>query len=178
MNLLYHVINKEKCQYVLHLEDDWICRNDIDKNWLEDSLIYLHLHENVSTMFLRQYKSIKEKFQYGWTRNIYYKCFMHPNPFNYQTKIKTKFEFRHLQLAEISEFLYTANPTLFRLQHYNQKQVFPFQIYNDIANQRHEWATTEITDVPDWGISEALAMEKIRDLICINVNDGIFYHNG
>ena len=178
MNLLYTILLKQKYDLVLHLEDDWICRNDISKEWLSNCIDYMKENIDISTLFLRHYKNDKEKYHYGWTRNINYQCFKYPNPFNYAEKMKNKssFLYKNIILTEIPEFLYTANPTLFRLCDYNDSHVFPFYVCNDTSNNRIEWKNTLIADAPDWGISEAYPMEKIRNLKCMYVNDGIFYH--
>lgn len=178
MNLLYTILLKKQYDLVLHLEDDWICRDGISKEWLSNCIDYMKEYTDVSSLFLRHYKNDKEKHHYGWTRNINYQCFQYPNPFNYAEKMKNKpsFHFKNIILTEIPEFLYTANPTLFRLQDYKNCNVFPFYVCNDTSNNRIEWENTLITDAPDWGISEAYSMEKIRNLKCMYVNDGIFYH--
>lgn len=179
MNALYDYMGFEKFDYVLHLEDDWICHPETNNlDWFDDCCIYLHLHPDVSTLFLRKYISDEDKYMYGWTRNIFYQCFTHPNPFNYHEKIKSEstLSFRSLSLRRIPEFLYSANPTLFRLKHYQNKKVFPFPEFQDISAKQGEWKTTTMQDAPQWGFSEAISMEKIRDLTCINVNKGFFYH--
>lgn len=180
MNALYEVIAAGKHDYVLHLEDDWICEHDDtrDGRWFDDCCLYLHLHTDVSTLFLRKYTSEEDKYMYGWSRSIYYHCFQHPNPFNYQDKIKEqpKIDFRSLVVRRIPEFLYSANPTLFRLGDYVRQGVFPFPEFHDISNKQGEWKTTTMDDAPQWGFSEAISMEKTRDLVCMNVNKGFFYH--
>ena len=180
MNELYNNLVMRQFQYVLHLEDDWICYQDVEESssWFDDCCMYLHLHPDVSTLFLRKYMTDQDKHMYGWTRNIYYQCFTHPNPFNYQEKIKSqpKLEFRSLTLRRIPEFLYSANPTLFRLAHYLEKGVFPFPEFQDASMKQGEWKTTTMEDATQWGFSEAISMEKIRDLVCMNVNKGFFYH--
>lgn len=180
MNALYEVIAAGKHDYVLHLEDDWICEHDDtrDGRWFDDCCLYLHLHTDVSTLFLRKYTNEEDKYMYGWSRSIYYHCFQHPNPFNYQEKIKgqPKIDFRSLVVRRIPEFLYSANPTLFRLCDYVRQGVFPFPEFHDVSNKQGEWKTTTMDDAPQWGFSEAISMEKTRDLVCMNVNKGFFYH--
>jgi len=183
MNGLYkYLIEWGKFTYILHLEDDWICDETTTvapyQDWFEQCCIYLHLHSNVSTLFLRKYTSKKDKEMYGWTKHIHYMCFQHQNAFNYESKIKTqpKQKFNSLTFRQIPEFLYTANPTIFRLEDYVKKGVFPFPEFTDATQKQKQWETTTMLDAPQWGFAEGLAMEKIRDLICMNVNDGFFYH--
>lgn len=179
MNALYEILVRDGYDYVLHLEDDWLCHhNTNNRRWLDDICVYLHENPRVSTLFLRKYVSDEDKHMYGWTRNIFYQCFQHANPFNYQDKIQTqpKINFRSLVLRRIPEFLYSANPTLFRLRDYMDKHVFPFPQFDDTSHKQGEWKTTTMEDASQWGFSEALAMEKIRDLVCMNVNKGFFYH--
>ncbi len=179
MNALYEILVRDGYDYVLHLEDDWLCHvNTNNMQWLDDSCVYLHENPHVSTLFLRKYVSDEDKHMYGWTRNIFYQCFQHANPFNYQDKIQNqpKVSFRSLVLRRIPEFLYSANPTLFRLRDYMDKHVFPFPQFDDTSHKQGEWKTTTMNDASQWGFSEALAMEKIRDLVCMNVNKGFFYH--
>lgn len=181
MNEMYEYIKNQNFQYVLHLEDDWICdSSSIGMNWLEDCLIYMDHHIEISTLFLRQYRSMEEKHHYGWTRTFRYRCFQQPDePFDYQTKIKTtpKQYFRNLELREIPKFMYTANPTLFRLQDYIDCSIFPFPSCRDASQNSIYWSTTTTDDAPEWGHSEALSMEKLLSKKCMNVNKGIFYHH-
>jgi len=179
MNKLYELLVEKNFEYILHLEDDWICHHEThNQRWLDDCCIYLHNHSNVSTLFLRKYMSEEDKWMYGWTRNIFYNCFIHPDPFNYQDKIKDqpKIDFRSLTLRKIPDFLYSANPTLFRLKDYIEKGIFPFPEFHDASQKQGEWKTTTMEDAPQWGFSEAISMEKIRELTCVNVNHGFFYH--
>lgn len=180
MNALYHHLYiTSRYDFIFHLEDDWLFEDGISKpNWLLDSCMYLQLNRHVSTMFFRKYVSDEDKYYYGWTRNIPYMCFQHSNSFNYESKIKTeaKVYFRNLTLRRIPEFLYSANPTLFRLQDYMDKGVIPFPEFQDVSMKQEEWKTTTMDDAPQWGFSEGLSMEKIRDLVCINVDRGYFYH--
>ena len=180
MNALYHHLYiTSRYDFIFHLEDDWLFEDTIHKpNWLSDSCMYLQLNKHVSTMFFRKYVSDEDKYYYGWTRNIPYMCFKHSNSFNYESKIKTqpKMYFRDFMLRRIPEFLYSANPTLFRLQDYINKGVVPFPEFQDVSMKQEEWQTTTMDDAPQWGFSEGLSMEKIRDLVCINVDRGYFYH--
>lgn len=181
MNELYQYINEQQFTLVLHLEDDWICDSSTTgTTWLMDSLIFMTHHNSISTMFLRQYRSDAEKQHYGWTRSFRYNCFKQTGePFNYQHKIKStsKFHFRSLELREIPCFMYTANPTLFRLRHYFDAGVFPFPVYRDASNNQIHWSTTTAMDAPEWGQAEAISMEKLLPYRCMNVGKGIFYHH-
>jgi hypothetical protein len=178
MNFLYMYLMKEKYDFVLHLEDDWICDSFGYIEWLQDCYIYMICNQKISTLFLRHYKTPQEKFLYGWDKHIYYQCFKYPNPFNYHEKIKQsdKIKFRSLIFRKIPQFLYTANPTFFRLNDYKKCNVFPFPIFDDKSNNRNEWKITTIHDAHEWGNSEAISMEKIINLTCMNVNTGFFHH--
>lgn len=181
MNGLYtELYMRSQYELVLHLEDDWICdaETTTDPNWLEDCLVYMAFHQNVSTLFLRKYVDDQDKFMYGWTRSIPYLCFEHPNSFNYQSKIQSqpKIPFRGLTLRRIPEFLYSANPTIIRVKDYVDAKVLPFPEFDDATCRQGEWKTTTSEDAPQWGYSEGLSMEKIRHLVCMNVNHGFFYH--
>lgn len=182
MNGLYSQLYfRTRYDFVLHLEDDWICDPSTTKDyptWFEDCVVYMVLHPHVSTLFLRKYTDAEDKRMYGWTRSIPYLCFKHPNPFNYESKIRTqpKQGFRGLTFRRIPEFLYSANPTIIRLKDYVDRKVLPFPEFDDASNRQGEWKTTTMEDAPQWGYSEGLSMEKIRDLVCMNVNHGFFYH--
>jgi hypothetical protein len=180
LNMLYKHLQENDYKIIFHLEDDWLCNDLSNPDWLFDCRTYLQTHQDVSTLFLRKYLSDHDKYQYGWSRNIHYRCFVHPNPFNYVEKIKNqvKEEYKSLTFRRIPEFLYSANPTIFRLQDYLNKGVFPFPEFQDISNKQEEWSVTTTEDAVEWGWAEAIAMEKIRDLICMNVNHGFFYHKG
>lgn len=185
MNELYAYIVQNNFTYVFHLEDDWICDPNYfsespGKHWLEDCILYLDHNDDVSTLFLRQYRSKDEKDHYGWTRSFRYHCFQQEGlPFLYETKIRMmpKIEFRRLQLREIPTFMYTANPTIFRLADYIRCGVFPFPIFNDVSHNQIHWSTTTIEDAPEWGHAEALSMEKLLSLKCMNVTKGFFFHH-
>jgi hypothetical protein len=178
MNFLYMYLMKQKYDFILHLEDDWICDSFDNKLWLQDCFIYMIMNNHVSTLFLRHYKTPQEKIIYGWDKHIFYKCFQHSHPFNYHQKIKQseKIKFRSLIFRKIPQFLYTANPTFFRLNDYKKCHVFPFPVFQDISSNRNEWKITTTNDAHEWGNSEALSMEKIIHLTCMNVNSGFFYH--
>lgn len=183
MNGLYSQLYfRTKYDLVLHLEDDWIFDTSSmtkeSESWLEDCLLYMMFHPEVSTLFLRKYVDDQDKYMYGWTRCIPYLCFKHENPFNYASKIKTqpKIGYRGLTFRRIPEFLYSANPTIIRLDDYIAKKVLPFPEFKDASERQGEWKTTTMEDAPQWGYSEGLSMEKIRDLVCMNVNRGFFYH--
>jgi hypothetical protein len=180
MNLLYQHLQENDYKIIFHLEDDWLCDDISNKDWLFDCQTYLQTHPHVSTLFLRKYLSNEEKNQYGWTNHIFYKCFVHPCPFNYAAKIihKEKEPYKSLVFREIPEFLYSANPTIFRLDDYVSKGVFPFPEFEDTSNKQEEWSTTTNEDAQQWGWAEAISMEKTRDLICMNVNKGFFFHRG
>lgn len=178
MNTLYdHLKNIIQPEYVLHLEDDWLCETT-NAWWLDDCVGYMDVYTHVSTLFLRTYKSDQEKWDYGWRRSIWYMCFTHSNPFHYAEKMTNEpvTSYKRLRLQRIPEFLYSANPTLFRLNDYMTCGVFPFDMFQDSSSQQKEWSVTTQENAPQWGYAEALAMEKIRHLTCMNVDRGLFYH--
>jgi hypothetical protein len=185
MNELYQFISDNNYDYVLHLEDDWVCDPSFgasgkNPEWLQDCLCYLDNHQDVSTLFLRQYRSDMEKMHYGWSRSFRYQCFKQPNePFNYAEKIKSTsvIPFRSLEFREIPHFMYTANPTIFKLEDYVERGIFPFPVYQDASQNQEYWSTTSVTDAPEWGQAEALSMEKLLGSKCMNVNRGVFYHH-
>jgi GT2 family glycosyltransferase len=100
-----------------------------------------------------------------------------------------------LKFQEIPKFLFTFNPCIRRNSDYYRVGVFPLDEFQDIRKsnitndvtdskesknreepQMTKWTLTEYTTVPDWGWTEARAMEKIRELITYNVSSGIFGH--
>ena len=180
MNGLYKHLQENDYKIIFHLEDDWLCDEISNPDWLFHCRTYLQTHQDVSTLFLRKYVSDEDKYQYGWTRHIFYRCFVHPCPFNYAEKIKNepKEEYKSLVFQKIPNFLYSANPTIFRFQDYMNKGVYPFPEFNDASNKQEYWSTTTNEEVEQWGFSESISMEKIRDLTCMNVNHGFFYHKG
>lgn len=181
MNELYSYVEEKGFVYVLHLEDDWVCdARDVGRAWLDDCMRFMETHRDTSTLFLRRYQSDEEKLYYGWTKSIWYQCFKTVrDPFNYQQKLKasSKIPFRSLELREIPSFLYTANPTLFRFRDYKDLNVFPFPVYKDASQNSGYWSVTKPEDAPEWGHAEAVSMEKILPLRCMNVNRGFFHHH-
>jgi|SRR3989338_380605 len=180
MNKLYEQIKGYK--YVLHLEDDWKClpcsKSGFPINWLSICEKYMNDNPHVSTLFLRKYLSAQEKSQYGWTREIYYNCFKYSKPFCYSEKMKStpKNYYYGMTYQQIPEFLYTANPSIFRTSDYFSAGIYPFYELDDKHNLQTHWKTTTYQDCPVWGCSEALTMEKTRHLISMNVNSGCFVH--
>ena len=176
-------------EYVLHIEDDFICLppniTKCDSDWLKTCCAFLDNHPLVSTLFLRQYATDQEKYQYGWTRCIPYQCHrFSTDNFNWATKIKMNRCYEQpitsngLVFERIPNFLFTFNPVLRRNAHYYQKHnVFPVPSKMDVvANRAREWSATAADAAPEWGHSEALVMEKTRDLLTYNVQRGIFGH--
>lgn len=178
MNRLWDIV-KDDYDYILNLEDDWIASNTSNKNWLSSSISLLENSPETSFVFLRKYLSDKEKWQYGWTRNIPYLCFKHGDSFNYQEKMKSTspFIYNDISFQVIPRWLYTFNPVLSRTSTLKQRGVFPLHEFNDKHDKMGEWQFTSYEDCSEWGYSEALSMEKVIDDTCVYLLDGIFYHD-
>jgi hypothetical protein len=178
MNRLWDTV-KDDYDYVLNIEDDWIASDFVNKNWLNASTRLLNESPDISFVFLRKYLSEKEKWQYGWTRNIPYLCFKHGDSFNYQEKMKTTtpFVYDNLEFQIIPKWLYTFNPVISRVSTLKQRDVFPLHEFNDKHDKMGEWQFTSYEDCPEWGYSEALSMEKVIHDTCVYLLDGIFYHD-
>lgn len=176
--------------YVVNLEDDWILLppsfTAVSNNWLTQCLAFMDKYSSVSTLFLRQYSTEKEKLQYGWTRNIPYSNHKFAlSNFNYAEKMRNpqlaqpaiqlgnEILFRH-----IPQFLFSFNPTLRRNNDYYQKaKIFPLVEYEDINTRKQNWSQTKLNTIPAWGNCEAVTMELHRDLTTFYVQDGLFVHH-
>ncbi len=178
MNTLWGKV-KDDYEYVLNLEDDWIASESVNKNWLNSSLELLKEQPEISFIFLRKYLSEKEKWQYGWTRNIPYICFKYSDSFNYQEKmnVTSPFTFNDLQFQEIPRWLYTFNPVISRTETLKLRNVFPLREFNDRHDKTGEWGFTLNEDCAEWGYCEALSMEKVINDKCVYLQDGIFHHH-
>lgn len=171
--------------FVLHLEDDWLCLpssvTGVGRHWLRVCLSLMGNMAGISTLFLRKYASDQEKWQYGWRRTIPYRNHRHPDNFDYTRKIKQKIKENHviqdiegIGFQEIPTFLFTLNPCIRRNSDYYSCGVFPLDEFNDRLSNRNRWEQDKVVEW--WGYSESMAMEKIRDLCCLNVSRGIFGH--
>lgn len=178
----------EECKYVLHIEDDFaLLPPDItncDQDWLSTCCDFMDQHSDVASLFLRQYATDQEKHLYGWTRNISYRNhrFAKDN-FHWSQKIKLNrclenpLLFGGMKFEHIPHFLFTFNPVLRRNTSYEQKQVFPVPTKQDaVAGRSKEWKATREDAAPEWGHTEAMTMEKTRDLVTYNVQQGLFGH--
>ena len=178
MNILWDKVN-EGYDYVLNLEDDWIASDSTNKDWLNCSISLLENKPDISFVFLRKYLSEKEKWQYGWTRNIPYLCFKHGDSFNYQEKMRSTspFIYNNLQFQIIPRWLYTFNPVISRTSILKTRFVFPLPEFKDKHDKMDAWAFTSYDDCAEWGNSEALSMEKVIEDTCVYLHDGVFYHH-
>lgn len=172
------------CEFVLHIEDDWILHLDTPKNWLQHCLQHLQLNPDVSTMILRRYMSDEERLQYGWSRHIPYSCHKHTDNFNFESKrLSPLTYFLHEETyttTEIPTFLFTFNPVIRRNKDYIQAGVYPIIEFDDIDKDLSELLDTQTLKKNHtnscWGWSEALTMEKTRHLKSVLYNEGIFMH--
>ncbi len=166
-NMLYNFT--KECEFVLHLEDDWFIHPETSKNWLKHCIEYLEINRDVSTISLRKYGSEKEKHQYGWTRTIDYTCHQHKNNFNYHTKLGDPIEsitknYELYMMREIKEFLLTFNPHIRRNSDYEKVGAYPLYEFDNIEKNDLIVSNETKTHNVSWGWSEALAMEKTREL--------------
>ena len=183
-NLLYE--RTKHFEYVLNLEDDWVLITQ-DKDWLHKCLCRLtnsrksHLlngevndSKPLSTIALRKYGSNREKWQYGWTRTIPYRCHINEDNFNYQSKLLDTCD---QQFKEITNFLFTFNPHIRNNKDYLDSNIFPLPEFND-GDSKVEFNENgvKVHDNPNWGNCEALTMEKIRHLRTEWYNEGLFVH--
>lgn len=174
-NFLYE--QTKDYQFVFHLEDDWILTPPVHKSWLNISLKRMENHPDLSTIAFRKYSSDKEKWQYGWTRGIPFKMHKQLN-FNYRTKMKETVEVKNNDeihyFTEVSEFLFTFNPSLRRNKDYIRMGVYPLDIYKDFDTVDKDG--NKVRDHGEWGFCEANAMEKTMTLKTEYYCDGIFCH--
>jgi len=179
----------KKYEYVLHLEDDWICLpgtiTGVGKRWLSACLEFMDHHRDVSTLFLRKYHDAKEKWQFGWTRTIPYMCHSRPDHFHYAQKMRSTVDgvetLQGIRFQEIPDFLYSANPCLRRDADYWRVEIFPFPEFLDIrenVGKGKTWGLTHNNHEQNqhWGFAEAFAMEKHLSLKTYNVHEGVFGH--
>lgn len=180
--LMENIQNHADFEFILNLEDDWFCMpkacTKMGKDWLDVCLAFLDSDDEISTLFLRHYVNEQEKAKYAWSRSIHYVCFHTLNNFNYREKMREtyKFDFQGIEFQKIPKFLYSANPTLFRLADYLRVGIFPLHEYADVHQVKENWETSS-TQAPFWGQAEGLAMEKHLSLICYNVGRGKFAHS-
>jgi len=168
----YVIALTKNFEYVLNIEDDWILLHTHvpNKNWLKDCMEFMELNTHVSTLALRAYNTDAEKYQYGWTRTIPYRCHEHKDNFNYQAKMSESkvIEFKEgLTFREIPHFLFTFNPCLVRNADYH-KTAYPLPVF--ALDQKKE------SHSADWGSCEALTMEKTRHLTTYYLNQGLLGH--
>lgn len=168
MNVLYEHTSTHK--YVLHLEDDWVLLAE-NKDWLYKSYSRMIDNPSIATLALRKYGTDKEKWQYGWTRTIPYKCHVHPGNFNYEKKIETTDD---PEFRRIKHFLFTANPVIRNNTFYSS--IYPLPDYHEQDSIQIYKDGVKVHDNPRWGTSEAETMEKTRDFITEYYQDGVFVH--
>ena len=161
----------------LMLEDDWLLEPQERKDWLQVLVLLFKEQPTVDIVFLRKYISDEEKHQYGWTRHIPYRCFQGRQHFNYANSMKTTipFKYRDFTFQRIQDFMYTNNPTFFRVEAYKKIWVFPFTEVNDKHDTRRQWNDSSALS-PLWGGAEAEAMEKTRFLRVLYMEQGLFTH--
>ena len=142
--------------FTLNIEDDWILLDDkVSQNWLDHSMSFLQANQD-ATVFLRAYANDKDKWQYGWTRNIPYRCHEFRDNFNYASAIERanvtiKQEENSFRL--IPNFLFTFNPILVRNRDYHA-HVYPIPVLSNDQKDPNFHA--------NWGCCEALVMERTR----------------
>lgn len=160
--------------YTLNIEDDWILLDDVcSKDWLGSSLAFLNDHNDATAVFLRAYANEKDKWQYGWTRTIPYRCHEFHDNFNYESGIaraNVTIERNENQFKLIPNFLFTFNPILVKNKDYHA-HVYPIPIMtNDQKDPKYH---------ANWGCCEALVMERTRkaSLKTFWFNKGIFGHH-
>jgi O-antigen biosynthesis protein len=181
-NFLYNETRDSK--YVLHIEDDWMLYK-ADRNWLKASIQRLENNSNISTIALRKFGTDKERFDYGWSRNIPYVCHQHKDNFNYQDKLgDTEMEFvfdgigfRNHNFVPIRNFLFTFNPVIRRNADYLKCGVYPLPEFDDGDNSNVMYVENKkIHTNEKWGWCEAISMEKTRELNTEMYESGIFVH--
>jgi glycosyltransferase involved in cell wall biosynthesis len=182
-NLLYE--KSKDCDYVLHIEDDWIfspCKYPFPCDWLLSCIEILSREKsNISTISLRAYGNENEEYKYGWSRTIPYLCHTYTDNFNYKNKIDfTKPNIicynNYFNFYSIPNFLFTFNPCIRVNKDYVEKGVYPLIEFEDKDTIEKFNENTKIHDSPSWGFCEALTMEKTRDLNTLLFEKGIFYH--
>jgi glycosyltransferase involved in cell wall biosynthesis len=171
-NLLYNLTVDYK--YVLFLEDDWILIGT-DLLWLKKCVDFMIKYDDVATLYLRKYLSEEEKYQYGWTRNIFYDNFEFQDNLNYQNKLGNKISVDDDLFTEIKYFLFSNNPHIRNNNYY--KKVYPIIELDDADEEIviDENGKNKHTS-KRWGCAEALTMEKTRSFLTYMFNDGIFCH--
>lgn len=180
-NFLYNVTRSSK--YILHLEDDWFLYH-ANKKWLKSCINRLEQNDKLSTIALRKYGTDKEKFDYGWSRNINYLCHNHKDNFDYQNKlgyVENEFlfsngNFTSFAFTQIKNFLFTFNPAIRRNSDYVNCNVYPFPEFEDVDTTLVYEENKKIHTSERWGWCEALTMEKTRDLNTEMFEQGIFVH--
>ena len=172
--MTYLIEQTKYFDFTLNIEDDWIL---LDKccaqTWLDTSLTFLCTHDDASAVFLRAYANEKDKWQYGWTRNIPYRCHEYRDNFNYETGIQREnvtIEQDGMRFKFIPNFLYTFNPVIAKNKDYH-RHVYPIPILTNDQKDPNFHA--------NWGCCEALVMERTRKagLKTFWLNEGIFGHH-
>lgn len=163
----------EAFRFTLNIEDDWVLLKERVPNlfWLENCLEVMEKEPGLSTIFLRAYNNAKEKWQYGWTRTIPYRCHKYRNNFNYEAKVNTKPKLHEKDgcfYREVENMLFTFNPCLVRNKDY-QETAYPLPVFP--KDQKADGQNA------DWGNCEALTMERTRHLLTYWLNEGVFGHH-
>lgn len=167
----------EEFDYVLLIEDDWYLLPQEDKLWLKTSIELMNEQSQIDIIYYRKYQTDQECWQYGWTRHIHYMCFQGRLRFNYAESMKgtIPFEYKKHMFQQIPEFMYTNNPTLYRVSSYKQRNIYPLLELEDKHNLQGAW--TDSSFVQTWGVAEALVMEKTHDCYTLYMDNGCFVHN-
>jgi GT2 family glycosyltransferase len=169
--------------YIVLLEDDWFFNKSkqnlsTETNWLIDCVSFMNSHPHVSTIYLRKYNNDEEKNKSGWGRSFNYTCHRYNGEnFNYRKKLGEIEMFNGKEFRQIKNFLFTFNPHIRHNRDYYRAGVFPLDTRRDeVSAGQQEWSTNVHKVNPTWGWSEAMAMEKTRDLITYNYERGCFSH--
>jgi hypothetical protein len=177
MNAVWNNVKDET--FVLFLEDDWRVASDVNKDWLNTSLELINDNTpKVDIIYLRRYLTDEEKFQYGWTRHIDYIYFEGRKRFNYAEQMENTKQtvYGSNTFQQIPNFMYTANPCIYRTETYKKCGVFPMIEFQDVHNERAKWSdSSHLSKL--WGHAEALSMEKTANCFVLYLCDGIFYHD-
>lgn len=147
-----NVINDitKEYEYVLFLEGDWMCQN-IDKNWLRDSLDLLINHQDIDMIYLRMFENSYKIRHHGAQWAMKGQSLQQLNTWIFRT---------------ILEPVYTNNPMLRRNKRFFDTGILPLP---EVANETH--------DSVDWGKPE-LDIEHAPEgvLNAVYYRYGIFMH--
>jgi len=144
-------------EFTFFIEGDWICMDNVNKDWLSASLKLLIEYTDVDLIFFRRYLSDYEDRQNGMSEWVNSKSFVQ------------KIQQDGIDFILLTQGVYTNNPSIRRQKSLYDKKIFPLnEYYDDKGNP------SEVKKAKDWGRAEVKA--RFMHLKTLYLWPGIFNH--